>query len=293
MKAKTLLALALATAASAPAAAGDFDYGYRGMKDVPAGVPVPAPVPVYDTFRWYVRTDLGGGWRSQPSVKQDGIVYGTTDSKTPLSPGSSWFTSEFNTFFTGGIGAGIYLTPRLRGDLTFDFSSEADVKGSGAFAYNQYSFTPLPGTDTGLVVRGTMSDHTKMTNSIGLVNLYYDLVDRGSFTPYIGIGAGLVVRHITRTHSTVETLYDPVQNTSTAYGTISSRHKDVAVAPAAAATAGFSYTISPGVLVDLNYRLTYLGAVDANLTVNGQTSKVAIGDSLEHAVRAGLRWNVW
>lgn len=299
MKCKLGLALAIAAGLSAPAAAGDFGYGTQGygagIKDTAPGVPVPAPVPVYETFRWYLRADVGGGWRSAPSVKQEGLTYGLTDSKTPFSPGSSWFSSDFDTFYQAGLGAGVYLTPRLRGDITVDGTSDSRINGEGAFAYNQYQFTPLPATDTGLIVRGTMTDHTSVNNTTSLVNLYYDLTDRGRFTPYIGLGAGFVVRNVNRTHTTTETLYDPGTGTSTSYavGTVSANKRAHLVAPAAAATAGFSYAISPGVLVDVNYRLTYLGAVDTSMQIAGQASKLTIGDTLEHSIRAGLRWNVW
>jgi opacity protein-like surface antigen len=74
------------------------------------------------------------------------------------------------------------------------------------------------------------------------------------------------------------------------------------LAPAVAAMAGFTYNLNPGMVLDVGYRFTYIGAVDFSTHINfsqpidGQrqaTSRLTIDDTYEHALRAGIRWNVW
>ena len=63
----------------------------------------------------------------------------------------------------------------------------------------------------------------------------------------------------------------------------------------------YNYTLSHGMVLDFNYRYTYLGGVDVSTNIGftsptspgAATSRLNIGDTHEHALRAGIRWNVW
>jgi opacity protein-like surface antigen len=292
---RACLALGCLLAAATSATATDLGRG-GGLKGG-YGVPVPAPVPVQETFRWYVRADLGLGKVDEPSISERGMIYGLDDSIAPFGMNPAWFVPDFDTFVVGGIGAGLYLTPRLRADVTIDGRTKSTVQADGTYSYNHYTLEPPPPVATGLSIRGTTTDHTEVRGTVGLVNVYYDLMDRGGFTPYIGIGAGMVVRHIDRRHSTTEELYD---NTGTSTGqtrTFEGHGHANAMAPAAALMAGASYALSPGMLIDFNYRYAYLGSAHANMNLEGMAtpvqSRISIGATHEHSVRAGLRWNVW
>ena len=50
-------------------------------------------------------------------------------------------------------------------------------------------------------------------------------------------------------------------------------------------------------MLDVNYRYTYIGSVDTSMTISNGTderrSKITINESHQHAIRAGLRWNIW
>lgn len=291
------LAAALACGFNVTAAMADrFSYG-GGMKDyaVPAPVLVPAPIPVPEHFRWYIRADLGVSFQSGSEISEHGMQYGYGDvdpTRVPLGMDSGWFSRNTDTMVMGGIGAGLYFSPRWRGDITADVRQSTDSDGKGNRSYLEYD-TTVPGY-TGNRIDAATTDRTSVFNTVVLANLYYDFVDRGSgFTPYVGIGGGLVVRSIDREHDTTENLYD---GSSALIGarTITGKGKSTQVAPAAAATAGVAYALSPSTIIDVNYRFTYMGEVDSSITLsNGTVSKISIGDAFEHTVRAGIRWNVW
>ena len=148
-----------------------------------------------------------------------------------------------------------------------------------------------------------MRDHTDVRDTLVLANLYMDLAERGSrFVPYVGVGAGIAVRNVEREHLTTETLTnltDPLNPVNEGSRSFAGKGKAHQVAPAAAVTAGLAYTLSPGMVIDVNYRFAYLGQVDFTNNIEGSgsntplLSRMTIGDNYEHALRAGLRWNVW
>lgn len=269
-----------------PAQAADWDRG--SIKDR-RGVPVPAPVPITEHFRWYVRADIGVGLGDEPDVTENGLLYGANDSIAPFGIGSAWFNKDFDTFFTGGVGVGLYFTPRLRGDITVDARTANDIKVDQDYSYTQFNLaTGLP---TGFTVNGHTWEQTQVRGVVTLANLYWDLTPRGAgLTPYIGVGGGFVVRSLDRRHFTSEdTNGDGVDDN--AWSGQSKAHQ---VAPAAAAMAGLAWSLSPGTVVDIGYRFTWLGSVDMSTALtNGARSRITIGDTTDHEIRAGLRWNVW
>lgn len=268
-------------AIAAPAQAADLD---RGVIRERVGVPVPAPIPVADQFRWYVRADIGIGLGQEPDVTERGLVYGNPadPSSPPLGISSAWFNKDFDTFFTGGAGVGLYITPRLRGDITVDARSQNDIK------VDQFgSYTSAANNN----VNFHTWEQTQVHDFVTLANLYWDLTPRGTgITPYIGVGAGFAVRSLDRRHITNEdTDGDGVRDDNSWSG----QSKSHQVAPAAAAMAGIAWDLSPGTVVDISYRFTWLGSVDMSTPLNGASSRITIGDTFDHEIRAGLRWNVW
>ena len=138
-------------------------------------------------------------------------------------------------------------------------------------------------------------DRTEVRGVTTLMNAYYDLTDRGpGFTPYIGAGVGFVVRTFRRTTSTTEETVDTGTGVPTAAPRfLTGQGKGHPVAPAAALTVGTAYAFQSGVVLDFNYRYTWLGGVDAGSVINNSQSTMKIGDSQDHMLRAGFRINVW
>jgi opacity protein-like surface antigen len=257
-------------------------------------VPIPAPVP--ETFAWYVRLDVGVG-TTGGDASQNGFDYGNSAGYWADAPRRmSWFDSSSDAFFQGGIGFGRYLSPRFRMDATLDYKTADDYSRTGVFSYDLYNGPAPGGVVTADDVRVNGTESVEVADGVMLINGYFDLVPRGRFTPYIGLGAGFAARFIERSHTSTETIVsggvDGASQIWTGDG------KDTQFAPAVSATAGFTWAISQGTMLDVNYRYTYIGSVDTSMTIvasdaSVQRSKITINESHQHAIRAGLRWNIW
>jgi len=246
---------------------GSPDAQAQSIKDYRAGTPVPAPIPVMEHFRWYLRTDIGLGlYGSSPAseqVLQFGQPVSGLGAPAPFGTSTAWYGDDFNTFLNAGVGVGMYFTPRLRGDVTVDARTYSTINGYGTYSYVQQTFPgPVPTTNT---VNGVHMDRTEVRGVTTLMNAYYDLTDRGpGFTPYIGAGVGFVVRTFRRTTSTTEETVDTGTGVPTAAPRfLTGQGKGHPVAPAAALTVGTAYAFQSGVVLDFNYRYTWLGGVDA------------------------------
>lgn len=287
------LGLACLAAVSSPAIAADWT---RGANNAYRSMYVPAPRPVPETFKWYLRADIGMGLQHDLSISENGLLYGdtaATEAAAPFGMSSSWFNDDFDTFFVGGVGVGMYFSPRWRGDITVDARTATSADADAVNSFAQFS----GGAATGDTVRQTIRENTDVRNTVALANLYYDLSQRGSgVTPYIGAGFGFAVRSIDRDHLTTEVIDDgtPPATPDQTYSGTGKAHQ---VAPAAAVMAGLAYSVSPGTVIDLSYRFTWIGSVDMSTRIANATdsylSRLTIGDSFDHQIRAGLRWNVW
>lgn len=295
---KIALVAAAASLVAVPALANEpAAFGEPSYLGVKRGRYVPAPAPVPETFSWYLRLDVGVGMTSGDA--SDHGTYGLGNGGGIFDPffsaataqRISWFDSSSDPYFQGGLGFGKYFSPRFRMDFTADFKTADNYGGAGTFTYDQVM---NPGAiPTGNTVTVTGIDRVEVVDGVFLVNAYLDLVPRGRFTPYVGIGAGFATRIIDRTHDSVE---------ETSMGALSraweGSNKDTQFAPAFSATAGLAWAITPGVVLDVNYRYTYIGAVDTSMWITATDmavtrSKITIEESHQHAIRAGFRVNIF
>lgn len=292
---KIALVFAAAGLTAAPALAQETpsfgEPSYLGMKRGGRYVPAPAPVP--ETFSWYVRLDLGVGTTGGSATDQGSYGNGAGGgpdfwSATPTR--INWFDSGSDPFFQGGIGFGKYISPRFRMDVTIDAKTADSYGGTGTFNYDQVT---MPGAvPTGNTVSVTGFDRVDVNDGVGLINAYLDLVPRGRVTPYVGVGAGFAVRYIDREHAATEEV-----SGGGAVRLWSGANKDTQFAPAISATAGIAWAITPGTMIDVNYRYTYIGSVDTSMMITtagaATRSQITVNESHQHAIRAGLRWNIW
>jgi opacity protein-like surface antigen len=283
----TKIALIMAAASFTVGPAFADEPSYLGMK---RGRYVPAPAPVPETFSWYVRLDLGVGITNGGA--SDHGSYGDGDGGGMFDPffvaastqQINWFDPSSDPYFQGGVGFGKYFSPRFRMDLTFDLKTPDDYGGAGTFTY---------GGPGGSTVSVTGVDRLEVIDGVGLLNAYLDLVPRGYFTPYIGIGAGFAIRSVDRSHQSTEE-----SSMGGLTRTWDGSNKDTQFAPAFSATAGFAWAITPGTMLDINYRYTYIGSVDTSMPIRATDgavtrSSITIDESHQHTLRAGLRWNIW
>ena len=312
----TMAVVAIAIAAIAgldeAANAADWSNGAGSIKDYGhAGVPVPAPIPVPDyAGKWYFRLDAGIGFVSEPSISERGLVFGTTDSPgitgpTPFGSSPSWFSLDYETSVTWGIGAGYYLAPRLRTDITADVRSQQAVKGAGSYSYVMHGWQggPLPvygpvldGAGNPIQILGSVTDNTMHRSGTLLFNLYYDLFKHGAFTPYVGAGLGIAFHEFERTHrnsaSACDQNLDPTCAAPILLTSTNVADKSHAASLAWALMAGATYNITSSTMLDINYRYLNIGSTSANLNGGAVASKLSIGEIGEHQLRAGLRWDI-
>lgn len=293
--------------------AADWNYGAGSVKDYgQAGVPVPAPVPIPDyAAKWYLRADIGFGWLNAPSVGENGMTFGTADSPgatgpTPFGTQSSWFQRDFQTSASYGVGAGYYWTPGVRTDITGEVRSQQKVNGSGSYSYQAYGYNAGPpvtysalvdGTGTpNVTVNGNLVDTTTVKQGVFLFNAYYDMPIGRGFTPYVGAGIGVAVNELDRTASLTESTCDPTSLPSCAVSTprlsTSVHDKTQNATLAWALMVGTSYDLTRDTKLDVNYRYMHIDGTHMDMVVNGSSSRISIGDVSEHAIRAGIRWNI-
>ncbi len=295
-------------ATSVTAVAGDWNKGdgrireMRGSAAVP--VPAPTPIPVYSA-NWYMRLDAGLGFVSGGDADENGVLFGLDDSPGATGPepfGSrpAWLSSDFDTFGSLGGGVGYYWGDRIRTDITLEVRTKAEAIIAGEDSYISHFddvgvWTPDPNTQ----VNVDMRDTTTTRSVFSLVNAYYDFGDHRGFTPYIGGGIGIAYNELSRHHFSQETTCDPttgclaeaIRSTRTGQG------KANTFSLAAAFTAGMSYSLSDITALDFNYRLLYIGGSNVRMTVSDGlgtsfVSNVALDSTLEHQLRAGLRFNI-
>jgi opacity protein-like surface antigen len=284
-----------------PAFAADWNNGAGTLKD-PAGraaVAVPAPMPIPESYGtgWYLRGDIGIG-RAKSDISESGQSYGVSGADfvmTPTSPfGSSpsWFNHNGKTLLNYGIGLGYHWSKNFRTDVTFDQRNRDQYTGRGTYTYDYQTVSTAADTR----VAGKINDDSSLRTRMLLLNGYYDLGSRHGFTPYIGAGIGLARLTVSRDVSTSEATCDITAEATcvpTEYAAKSSGSNAVsAFSFAAMATAGVSYSLTRNTAIDVNYRYVHVNGTDISTTVNGQNSKVTIGNIGDHQLRAGLRWDI-
>lgn len=321
------LAVAAAVAGLASAAsAGDWNNGAGRHQDLKGGAatPVPVPVPIQETFNYYFRGDFGLGMvGKKPTVAESGIIIGEYDTNSPLATSSfAAAHTRDNMGVNATIGMGMYLSPRWRADVTADIHKKQKIERNGSFTYTAdldtvpaTGLTP-GGLTIGSTVNGQYREHISTRATAYMVNAYYDLTDRGRFTPYVGAGIGVVHHNAERSiaipgyHITPPggPACSPVPTATCAPGaTTGGYHSSRHFGLAASLMLGASYAFDHRTVLDINYRAMYMQGFKTDQQVAGffsagqggvgafqtRTSRIDVGDSWEHQIRAGLRFNIW
>lgn len=242
-----LVASSVALLIGANANAADL-YGGRGsVKDYDY-------VPVQTQHRVYLRVD--GGY--------------AIDTAPAMGEGSQWYlgnTSWENTWTVGG-GVGVYITPSVRADVTYDHRFDSDMSGF-----------------LGVAAPGPFGIHKfGLSSDVILANLYYDFNAVGQFRPYVGVGIGAVDNHA---HSSSVRV-----GCGCTYTFTSADNWDLA----AALMAGFTVKLHDRWSLDAGYRYLYMGDAKTGATYDEhgvyQNSGIEARDLDAHEFRVGLRWDI-
>lgn len=305
MKVKVLsLSLGLAALAgmSSPGVAGG-DWADASIKDYSAAVPVPAPIPVAMYHpQWYFRIDAGFGFGDSVDASESGMLFGdspiniagtTYSSAAPFGSDSSWLSADYTNSAVYNLGVGYYWTQRFRTDLTVESrrSQAVDIDGSQATALTVGGVVPGNTADT---FNASTNDHTLIRGAVFMLNGYYDFTQFGAFKPYIGGGVGFGYTDLERKNETSTSTSGPGGAADTIeLSSSSSRDRQQVTQTALAATVGFSYQLTDITDLDFGYRFLWVEGAHADLTVNGHGSSIKIDDTMEHQIRAGVRFNVF
>jgi opacity protein-like surface antigen len=243
--------------------------GAAGAADVLP--PVYAEPPVYETpvqtvsaaGGWYLRGDVGYSWNKMRGVNffQGGL--GTY---------SSFQTASLRSSYSIGGGVGYQINNMLRTDVTLDYFSKADFRGSTTGS-------------CGVAVACTSTDLASVTGLSLLANAYVDLYKKGRFTFYAGGGIGGTHLNWSNLSNTScsdanPALCDPTQSHGGAAGWRFTY----------ALMAGASIDVTCNVKADVGYRFRHIagGGMFKSLTSNGYQGYHKSIKS--HEVRGGLRY---
>ncbi|OCW59290.1 outer membrane protein [Hoeflea olei] len=233
--------------------------------DTPVYEP-PVVQPVAAAGGWYLRGDAGYSWHK---------LRGAEFFQGGLGTYSPFTTAKLRSSYSFGGGVGYQINHRLRTDVTLDYFSKADFRGS----------TRGGGAAAGVCAGPcTSSDFSGVSGLSLLANAYVDLYKHGRFAFYVGGGLG-----------GTRVKWDTLANTACADDGSGCAGTDY---HGGAAGWRFTYALMAGASVDLTcnlkadvgyrYRNIGGGAMFKSLTSNGYQGFHK--DIQSHEVRGGLRY---
>jgi opacity protein-like surface antigen len=305
------LGAAAVLAAALPAHAGDLsNRGAGGIKDFGSGgVPVPAPQPYEENFKWYIRGDIGTGFKHSGTIGTEGL------------PASVLQPKDWHELSILSVGFGRYITPSLRTEFTLDYRTPRnlasgsktlpDISRSGRAADTS---SPSGATIVNIqtnIYSGLQNENTDYQNSTFLVSAFYDFNRDGRLKPYVGAGIGLARHELHRNGNITYTCYDGYQTSSdtgtpinvgcavttgvpalqSSYVTNTSKTA-TGWGLAAQVSAGITYDLTPRTHWDTGYRMLWQSGRLGIASSDG-ASTVRINDRFDHELRTGIRWDLW
>ncbi|MDF1607962.1 porin family protein [Hoeflea sp. YIM 152468] len=246
--------------------------GWAGAADV-----LPPPVyeaPIYDppvaqpvaaAGGWYLRGDAGYSWNK---MKRVDFFQGDLNTYVPFT------TAKLRSSYSVGGGVGYQINHKLRSDVTLDYFSQADFRGSTTGS-------------CGVAPACTSTDLTSVSGLSLLANAYVDLYKAGRFTFYAGGGLG-----------GTRVKWDDLSNTSCETG--NSANCDGTEFHGGAAGWRFTYALMAGASVDVTcslkadvgYRYRNIGGGAMFKALNSNGYQGSHGSISSHEVRGGLRYSL-
>jgi opacity protein-like surface antigen len=248
-----------------------------GTASFAADMPMPPmmqPPPLEDVGSgWYLRGDIG---MTNQSV---GKMFNALDSgATNLNRSTTFDASPLI-----GIGVGFNYNSWLRFDVTGEYRSKANFKGS-----DQFTFFDGAGTAV------AHDDYTASKSEwLFMANAYVDLGTWWCITPFIGGGVGMVRTTIHDLRDNGHVFFSNGTNVpNVAYGATTSKWNF-----AWAVHAGLAYKASSNVTFEIAYRYLNLGeAASGDLVALGGGNTVnnpmEFRDLVSHDIKFGVRFSL-
>lgn len=243
--------------------------------DYPA-IEAPEPMALPAAGGWYLRGDIGYKAYSAPKGSMSNPAYGgdgTVGSSPYLSNGLDQMIGEsMGNAADIGYGVGYKFNDYLRADLTLDYETPAQIRGS------LWCEDPAPCGTTGQYLD---SERAKVAALTGLLNGYVDIGTYAGFTPYVGAGAGvsyLMTSNVRSSNKDTTTGYNPSGDNTWNF--------------AWALMAGVSYAFNQNLSLDLGYRYLNLGEARTGFVTDahGEATRMKYDNIQAHEVRLGLRY---
>ena len=223
----------------------------------------PVSEPVAAAGGWYLRGDVGYSWNK---MKGANFFQGDLNTYAPFT------TASLRSSYSVGGGVGYQINHRLRTDVTLDYFSKADFRGSTTGS-------------CGVAAACTSTDLSSLSGLGLLANAYVDLYKSGRYTFYAGGGLG-----------GTRVKWDALSNTSCETG--NAANCDPTERHGGAAGWRFTYALMAGASIDINchlkadvgYRYRHIsgGAMFKSLNSAGYQGYHKGIDS--HEIRGGLRY---
>ena len=244
--------------------------GTAGAADVMQAPYVEAPVysapvtqPVASAGGWYLRGDVGYSWNK---LKAANFFQGDLNTYAPFT------TAKLRSSYTVGGGVGYQINHKLRSDVTLDYFSKADFRGSTTGS-------------CGVATACTSTDLTSVSGLSLLANAYVDLYTAGRFTFYAGGGIG-----------GTRVKWDDLSNTSCETG--NSANCDGTEFHGGASGWRFTYALMAGATVDVTcnvkadvgYRYRHISGGGMFKSLNSDGYQGYHKGISSHEVRGGLRY---
>lgn len=244
--------------------------GAAGAADV-----LPAPYveqPIYEApvqtvssaGGWYLRGDVGYSWNK---MKGADFFQGGLGTYAPFT------TTSLRSSYSVGGGVGYQINTKLRTDVTLDYFSKANFRGSTTGS-------------CGVATACTSTDLSSVTGLSLLANAYVDLYKAGRFTFYAGGGlGGTRVKWNELGNTSCETGNSANCDPTEFHGGASGWRFTYAL------MAGTSIDVTCNVKADVGYRYRHVagGGMFKSLTSNGYQGHHRSLSS--HEVRGGLRYS--
>ncbi|MEO4041459.1 outer membrane beta-barrel protein [Hoeflea sp. CAU 1731] len=278
---KPALVLTLILCASAPAGAADLD-------DILYAPELQNTVPVEIGSGWYLRGDVG----YNVSFNGSASSYRVFDPFTLEYYDQPYSSSEFNSDFTYGLGAGYQFTDWFRAEAMFN-AFGGDFSGTGVSAYPCLA---LPGGPDGTGC--SRSGESDFTARGGMVNGYVDLGTYAGFTPYFGAGVGMTYVNYDNYISKDTCINGIADCAGATFGT--QFHEGLGSWRFTySLMAGIAYDITRNLKADLGYRFTDIASggkygYDSTAVGAGASGTQSSDDGFtSQEIRFSLRYSLW